>query len=411
MSDVLVVGGGPAGSVTALLLARRGWTVTVLERADFPRPKACGECLNPGAVAVLARLGLLERVLALSPAPIDGWRVRAGTSHGTARFPSGVGSGLALPRARLDQALLSAAREAGASVEHGVTVRTVGRPGGRGLQRLGVRERDGGPGARAGRLLVGADGLRSVVARALGGPARPPGLRKLSLTLRVRGRREDRRLGLLALSGEATVGLAPVSAATDLWNLTVVVDAGRRGRRVAADPLAFALETARHAVPGWKEGPEVLAGPWASGPFDRPMRTVAAAGIVLVGDAAGYYDPLTGQGIYRALRSAELAAHAIDRALRAGRVSGAFPVYRLRHAGAFTAGRVVQRVVEEAISREGLREPLVARLGDRPGALARLFAVTGDALPAIRLLGPRVLGPLILPVRRHRAGRAQPADE
>src|SRR5207302_1243084 len=84
---LVIVGGGPAGSAMARLLAQRGRSVTVVDRAAFPRAKPCGECLNPGAVAALERLGLLGSVLALGPARLDGWRVESGGHVAVGTFP------------------------------------------------------------------------------------------------------------------------------------------------------------------------------------------------------------------------------------------------------------------------------------------------------------------------------------
>src|SRR5688572_27475854 len=102
--DVLVVGGGPAGSTVARLLALRGWAVTLLDRARFPRAKPCGECLNPGAVEALSRLGLLHRVEALGPARLRGWRVESAGRVAVGSFPAWR-EGRSLARAGFDQAL------------------------------------------------------------------------------------------------------------------------------------------------------------------------------------------------------------------------------------------------------------------------------------------------------------------
>jgi 2-polyprenyl-6-methoxyphenol hydroxylase-like FAD-dependent oxidoreductase len=177
-----------------------------------------------------------------------------------------------------------------------------------------------------------------------------------------------------------------------MWNLTVVVDAARWGRTVAAGTLPFLLASAERAGLDWIEGPDVIAGPWASGPFDRPMRHVTADCALLVGDAAGYYDPLTGQGIFRALHSAELAARNLDEALRRSRVSRSdLRPYEVRSRAAFTPGRAVQRAVEGVMSRSALRGPVMHRLAGQPELLSALLGVIGDLSPVRSLMRPHVL--------------------
>lgn len=396
-TDVLVVGAGPAGSTTASLLSRRGWRVTVLDRARFPRPKACGECLNPGAVRALARMGLLERVERLSPARLSGWEIRSGATSAAADFPArGRAVGLAVARASLDAVLVDAARASGAQVLEGVHVTGLSHePAARRVVLL-ARSRDGEAARFRARVVVGADGLRSVVSRAIGAPLRRPKLRRLSLTVRVRGKRHLHRRGTLSVGTDCTVGLAPVVESAALWNLTAVLDSRRWGRAAAADPSGLVLRLTRARFPEWLDGPDVLEGPWASGPFDWPTRHVVADRVVLVGDAAGYFDPLTGQGIYRALRSAELAALTIDSALRRDRVTRAdLRDYEGLHRSAFAPGRRVQRALDVVVSSGWLCRAAVARLGRRPNTLSDLISVTGDAEPARRLVAP--LAAMLLP--------------
>jgi len=428
--DVLVVGGGPAGSTVAMLLARRGRNVVLLDRARFPRPKACGECINPGGVALLERLRLLPAVQSLPGARIEGWELVTGRGHrASARFGPEVRAGLAVAREWLDHALLDVARDEGVRVREGVTVRGAARadadvasrhatapaPGRRSpgaLPSVDVVERNGSRATRFARIVVGADGLQSVVARALGAPTRPPRVRKVSLTARLQAAGVaagagpapaavplrvplPRGSGRLVLTDEGTLGLAPVGKG--VWNATVVVDAAQHGREIADDPRAFLRARLDRLADGWSEGVDIAAGPWASGPFDRPRTRVAGGGLVLVGDAAGYFAPLTGQGIYRALRSAELAAASIDTALRRDRPSeAALAGYARALDDAFRTGRRLQWTIERVLARRWSRQLAVARLGRVPGALGALIRVTGDTRPCSSLVGVPMLRALTL---------------
>src|SRR5256885_14660314 len=166
--DAAVVGPGPAGSATALLLARASARVLLLDRARFPREKPCSEYLSPESTRVLARLGqdVLAAVAATSPARLTGMKVVAPSGTGVVgRFQP---FSFALPRTRFDTILRKAAEAAGAQVREGVKVEELVYDGG---AVGGVVTRDTGLGTRdtyRSRIVVGADGLRSVVARRLG---------------------------------------------------------------------------------------------------------------------------------------------------------------------------------------------------------------------------------------------------
>lgn len=383
--EVVVVGGGPAGAAVAARLAGAGHDVLVLDRAHFPRRKPCGECVNPAGVDALHSLGALERVLAAGPARLEGWRIS--TSSGASfdgSFPQDR-PGFALPRAVLDSLLLEHAVACGADVLFGA--RAVGLVSEGGWVR-GVRIREAPGGAvrevRA-RLVIGADGIRSVVARAVGAVRRAPRLRKLALTAHVRGIDGPPARGELRTRGVGCMGIADVGDGTA--NVTVVVPQ-HEARSVAGDVDGFFDRAlARYGVPHARRVDRVLA----TGPFDWPVRTAAFDGALLVGDAAGYFDPFTGQGIFRALRGAELASTAASAALREGDASAAaLRPYERERRRAFSAGERLQRGIEAVISREAVFERISRRLARHPAVADAVVAVTGDLRPVRSLLEPRI---------------------
>jgi flavin-dependent dehydrogenase len=341
-------------------------------------------------VDALRRLGAWDAVRAAGPARLDGWRIGAlGGRSFDGCFPDAV-HGVGIPREVLDDILLRHALSRGAEARTGVRVTDLARdPHGR---VTGVRvQGDNGEMEICARLVVGADGLRSVVLRRLGLLRRRPRLRKLALTAHVLGFDGAAARGEVHVSGPgACLGIAPVG--NGLANATVVVPEAR-SREVAGDAAAYfdaALE--RYGYHGLRRVDEVIA----TGPFDCPVRSAVADGALLVGDAAGYYDPFTGQGIYRALSGGELAAETAHAALRAGDTSArALTPYERARRATFGPGERMQHVVEAFVSRPRLLSAVAHRFTSRPWLADSVIRVTGDVSPAATLFAPRIWAALV----------------
>jgi menaquinone-9 beta-reductase len=378
----------------AIRLARLGHAVMLVDRDEFPRSKPCGECLSPAAVGELRDLGVLASVQALPHERLIGWRISAPSGHAfDGSFPT-PHHGIAIQRSVLDFLLLEEARAAGAEIRCGARVGDLIRSGG---AVSGVRL---GAGTAAeqidARLVVGADGLRSVVVRRLGHLRRSPRLKKLALTAHMRGPADPRERGELHILADGCIGAAGVG--DGLTNVTVVVNAESAGSAIAGarDVYFDALIADHRRFAGWRREDEVLA----TGPFDWPVHSAVADGAMLVGDAAGYFDPFTGQGVYRALKGAAMAAEYAHRALEQGSTSAiALAGYDRAQRRAFAPGARLQRAIEAVVSREVLIEMASRGLGFAPCLADALVAVTADLRPVRSLLDPRLLG------RAHANGR------
>lgn len=391
-TDVVVVGAGPAGSATAVLLAERGYAVTLLDKAAFPRPKICGEYLSPEAARVLDRLGALKTVDASGAQALSGMRIIApdgtvleGTYPTSGRWRGYRDHALAIRREVFDRILLERARSLPVDVRerHRVTGLII-----RAGAVVGVKAEDGDgrPLEIRGRLVVGADGRASVVAHALG-LVRAHRLQRLALIRHVSG------IDGLGDRGEIYVDppdyciLNPV--APGIVNLGLVVPLAHAkpfsGRLEAF--LDARLKQLRHAPSRLTrmraEGPLMVMGPLAYR-VDEPR----VGGVLLAGDATGFYDPFTGEGLYTALRSAELLAEVAHPALAAGDVSArALAPYARARREAFAGKARVTRALQFVIAHRALANTAARFLQRRPALLSVLMGVIGDFIPPRALWG------------------------
>jgi menaquinone-9 beta-reductase len=395
--EVVVVGGGPAGAALATRLAGTGHEVVVLERAPAWRWQAGGVFASPAAVTALAAVGLDAGALAEVARPIPAMRVE--TPGGTTfRLTYGADDGgppaVGFDRSRLDPRLLDLARAAGASVRLGWMVSGVDPE----TRTVTVQHAAGLATLRA-EVVVGADGLRSAVARATGVTRSARLAPRLGLTYHLadpgpEGPRDAR----MRLVRDGYLGIAPVPGGR--VNVGIVLgrswraEVARRGARAVADALVATIPAADDDPALWRSGipTDAVAGAW---PIGHRVTRRAGPGWLLVGDAAGFLDPFTGEGLHRALVSAELAAAAIDARGRGRR--GAFEAYERAMTRRFMAKDAVSWLVQAFLARPVLFEYAARRVASRPSVRATMGLVMGDLVPAGRALDPRYLAALLAP--------------
>ena len=377
--DAIVIGAGPAGAMTSLLLAREGLATLLVERKAFPRHKVCGGCLNAHAVAALGRAGLVHRIVRAGARPIDRFVVR----HEARSVAVDMPAGLAVSRATLDAVLVESAVEAGCTFQPETAALVApespapAREDWRGVTFGPVR---GGPPVVArGRVVIAADGLaHSALSEGDGFKSIVWAGSRIGLGGVTPARVVDcgERAILMAVGPTGYVGVVEVE--DGMLNIAAAVDPGAlRGPGGAAAGVAAILEASGVAV---REPLDRVT--WlGTVPLTRRMVRPAGRRVLVVGDAAGYVEPFTGEGMAWALAAAEAVVPFVLEGQ--GAWSEALERRWLR-----TFGRVVGREQRwcRFVSR-GVRHPGVVRL-----AMAALRAEPRLARPVLSHLTPGVRG-------------------
>jgi flavin-dependent dehydrogenase len=424
-TEVLIVGAGPAGSSAAWHLAQLGVDVTLLDRAQFPRDKVCAEYLSPQASRILSNMGALQTIESAGATQLSGMKVRAPNGceilghfmaqHGFRGFRD---HGLGIRRTILDAALVDCARRAGVHVVEEMQVTdlvrdTQGRV-------MGVQVRDT-PGIRTtgavpnmpptrtnpmatlnAQLVIGADGLRSVVGRRLGLIRRAWWPKRMAMVAHYHGVTGISEVGEMHVEPDGYIGLADVGAG--MTNVALVVPIAQMHNvrhNLSINPSVFferwlmshpqlALRFT-HAEP--------VSDVRVTGPFATSARRAWAPGAALVGDAADFFDPFTGEGVYSALRGGELLAPLAADYVRAPSTAlrrTALPEYERARRREFSGKWMVERIIGAFVANPALMNHAARALSRRTDMADLLIGVAGDFVPAREVLRFGYLARLLL---------------
>jgi geranylgeranyl reductase family protein len=391
--DVIVVGAGPGGCSAAISLARHGYDVLLLEKERFPRGKVCGDGISPPALETLDRLGILPPVLEKNPWKIegltisspDGKAVEASFSH----LKGPYAFGLVMPRREFDSLVLYQARKyPNIEILENWEVRDFIDQNG---WVKGVKAQSGGQKEEfLSKFLVGADGAYSMVARktfsrenkiqqgAFGLRAYFQGIKGLTHQIEIHcGRSILPGYGWVFPAGEDSANVGVGIASRHLKEKNI-----RNLFQTFVEENPFVKERLREArmVENSLQG-----GPIPLGSF---FRRRSRKNVLLVGDAAGFTDALSGEGIYFALRSGECAAEAIYSALSLpGKMEKAGRIYEgLWRSGLPSRESLFGPFIHRLIVREFFLNRNIARALKKPSMARDLASILCHQKPKMRLL-------------------------
>jgi geranylgeranyl reductase family protein len=366
--DVAIVGGGPAGSTCAAFCATAGLRTLVLEREKFPREKVCGDCINPACWPILEKLELAEQIRNAPHGALNTVEfIAIGGQKLRVSLPQGDRAEIAIERSLFDHLLLNRARALGAEIREEATLIALDRTAAENWKIDIVRE------TFIARVVVGADGRNSTVARLRNLLPRPE-RERVALQAHIPLPKGFGNRIVLQFLPEGYSGQAPVN--DHELNLCLV----------GTPPTISSLRT-------WAEQQFNLPAnqAWRTiTPLTREPISAGHENLFFIGDAARVVEPFTGEGIYYALRSGELAANAIIKILREVDRSATGRIRR----GEQSAIREFIRA-HRAMYRGRLWINRLARAAVlSPKTASRLLQVARFSPVVLRLLTRKITGPL-----------------
>jgi flavin-dependent dehydrogenase len=374
--DVIVAGAGPAGALAATILARAGVRVAMFERARFPRAKLCGDTLNPGALRILESHMAVDPILSRG-LPLDGMVLTGPGVAVVGTYGDGL-QGRAITRRVLDGILVEEAVRAGAKLteETTITAPVLGTTGH--VAGVVVQSRDRMRREHRAPLVIAADGRESRLARAMGLTRHPLRPRRWAIGGYFEGVSGVGSRGEMHVRAGHYIGVAPVPEGLVNACLVVRHQRGQAGWRDPGATLAAAIRADARLAPRFAQAKRVEP-VHVLGPMAVDARAAGHPGLLLAGDAAGFIDPITGDGLRFALEGATIAA-AVALDVLAGRCPAAQAPSELatRRQAAFAVKWRFNRAVRLAVASSGAITAAAVAARVVPRAFESIIRYAGD---------------------------------
>jgi menaquinone-9 beta-reductase len=385
MTDVIVIGGGPAGCAAALGLNRLGYRVVLCDQAKFPRDKVCGEFISPAADPILKRLGVLDRIEALSPKRLKGVAISSYEGEEVViDYPQLPGmdarpTSLSVPRYELDANFMEQVKQVGVEVreQHKVTdfLFSEGRVSGvRGWDESKTSFTINAP------LVIDAGGRNALSLKSMGLKNESAGNTKIAMAAHWQGAKVADDYCYMHVSNPGYTGISSVRR--DRANVVLVVN--RKSMR-GEKPDKFYLDTVMRNCHRRKilQDAECIESVRSIESLAFSVKPVTCGGLLLVGDAMGFIDPFTGEGIYLSLRSSEIAVEVADNAFKKSDWSNeTLKDYDVRRRQEFDKKFLLSRIFQKLIYSRFFCDRVVRALQRKPELAETLVGVIGDLSPA-----------------------------
>ena len=401
--DVVVIGGGPAGCAMALDLNRRGYDVALCDQAKFPRDKVCGEFISPGADPILEWLGVLASIEALAPKRLKGVAI---SSYESAEleidYPVSTETGLrpsslSVPRYQLDALFLKQVQNAGVKVfeQHKVTDFIFDDDCVAGVH--GWDENKTSFSLQA-KLVVDAGGRNAVSLRKFN--LKQEGNGKIAFSAHWQGVRLPDDYCYMHVSRPGYTGISSVG--NGRANVVLVVDrSALDGKKAETLYHNVLMSNCRRCE--MLQGAERVEPVRSVDSLAFAVKPVPCGGLTLVGDAMGFIDPFTGEGIYLSLRSSQIAGEVIHAGFQNSNFSRKFlSVYNARRQEEFGDKCLLSRVLQWLIYNRPFCNGVMKRLSTNRVLAETLVGVIGDILPAKKVVSMKFLLRLLTATRRQR---------